>query len=50
MLSVGIDCKSEYGIPGCGMHLRERVVACCPEWVVRDSWSEGDAGMCNIWE
>jgi hypothetical protein len=50
MLRVGFESNCEYGIPGCGLHLRERVVALCPELMVRDSWSEGDAGMCNFRE
>ncbi len=28
---MGFECNSEYGIPGCGMYLREKVVARCPE-------------------
>ncbi len=50
MLGVGFEGNREYGIPGCCMYLRERVVAYCPELMVSDSWSEGDAGMCNFWE
>jgi hypothetical protein len=38
MLRVGFESNCEYGIPACGMYLRERVVAGCPELLVRDSW------------
>jgi hypothetical protein len=50
MLRVGFERNYESGIPGCGMYLRERVVSGFPELMVRDSGSEGDAGMCNFWE
>jgi hypothetical protein len=50
MLRVGFETNYESGIPGCGMHLREKVVLGLPELMVRDSWPEGDAGMCNFWE
>ncbi len=50
MLRVGSERNYESGIPGCGMYLRERAVSGFPELMVRDSESEGDAGMCNFWE
>ena len=50
MLRVGFERNYESGIPGCGMYLRERVVLGFLELMVRDSGSEGDAGMCNFWE
>ena len=50
MLRVAFERKYESGIPGCGMYLRERVVLGIPELMIRDSESEGDAGMCNFWE
>jgi hypothetical protein len=47
---VGFERNYKSGLPGCGMYLRERVVSVCPELMVRNSWSEGDAGICNFWE
>jgi hypothetical protein len=35
MLRVGFVSNCEYGIPGCGMDWRERVVAGCPELMAR---------------
>jgi hypothetical protein len=32
------------------MYLRERVISGFPELMVRNSGSEGDAGMCKFWE
>ncbi len=34
MLRVEFERNYESGIPGCGMYLRDRVVADCPELVV----------------
>ncbi len=50
MLRVRFERNYESGIPGCDIYLRERVVAGYPELMVRDSWSEGNAEMCNFWE
>jgi hypothetical protein len=49
-LRVGFERNYESVIPVCGMYWRESVVSGFQELMIRDSGSEGDAGMCKFWE